>query len=192
MWVVISKKITVAVEAPSGKTNFSAVTDKDSIMKKNKPLDRIDREIISLLQKDGRISNTDMAKQIDVSEATVRTRLGRLIDEEIIQIVAVSNPLKLGFNVVGHLRIHVAAGQIEQVAAKLKTIQPLWFIVTTIGAATGIDAEFTVKSMEDLNDLVLNQVGKITGVQQVETTLTLDFIKRKYDWGTGLENCAGG
>ena len=160
-------------------------------MKKNKPLDRIDREIISLLQKDGRISNTDMAKQIDVSEATVRTRLSRLIDEEIIQIVAVSNPLKLGFNVVGHLRIHVAAGQIEQVAAQLKTIQPLWFIVTTIGAATGIDAEFTVESMEDLNELVLNQVGKIAGVQQVETTLTLDFIKRKYDWGTGLENGAG-
>nr|WP_320192198.1 Lrp/AsnC family transcriptional regulator [uncultured Desulfobacter sp.] len=157
-------------------------------MKKDRPLDRIDREIIKLLQKDGRISNTDMAKAIDVSEATVRTRLSRLINDEIIQIVAVSNPLKLGFNVVGHLRIHVEIGRIDQVAAQLKEIQALWFIVTTSGASTGIDAEFNVASMADLNELVINQVGKISGVTSVETTLTLDFVKRRYNWGTGFND----
>jgi Lrp/AsnC family transcriptional regulator for asnA, asnC and gidA len=157
-------------------------------MKKDKPLDRIDREIIKLLQKDGRISNTDMAKAIDVSEATVRTRLSRLIDDEIIQIVAVSNPLRLGFNVVGHLRIHVEIGRIDQVAEQLKQVQALWFIVKTSGASTGIDAEFNVESMADLNDLVLNQVGTVPGVTSVETTLTLDFVKRRYNWGTGFGN----
>ena len=156
--------------------------------KKKKPLDRIDREIIRLLQKDGRISNTDMAKEIDISEATVRTRLNRLIDTEILQIVAVSNPLKLGFNVVGHLRIAVEIDRIEQVAAELKKIQALWFIVITTGASTGIDAEFTVESMADLNELVINQVGSIQGVIKVETTLTLNFVKRRYDWGTGWDN----
>jgi Lrp/AsnC family transcriptional regulator for asnA, asnC and gidA len=157
-------------------------------MKKDKPLDRIDCEIIKLLQKDGRISNTDMAKTIDVSEATVRTRLSRLIDDEIIQIVAVSNPLRLGFNVVGHLRIHVEIGRIDQVAQQLKQIQALWFIVKTSGASTGIDAEFNVESMADLNDLVLNQVGTVPGVTSVETTLTLDFVKRRYNWGTGFDS----
>ncbi|MCG8552415.1 MAG: Lrp/AsnC family transcriptional regulator [Desulfobacterales bacterium] len=156
-------------------------------MKHAKPLDRIDREIIKLLQKDGRISNTDMARAIDVSEATVRTRLSRLIDDEIIQIVAVSNPLKLGFNVVGHLRVHVEIGRIDQVAEQLKQIKALWFIVKTSGASTGIDAEFNVESMADLNDLVLNQVGTISGVKSVETTLTLDFVKRRYNWGTGFD-----
>ena len=164
-------------------------------MKKNKPLDRpldrIDRGIIRLLQKDGRISNTDMAKEIDVSEATVRTRLSKLIEDEIIQIVAVSNPLKLGFNVVGHLRIHVEIAQVEQVAAQLKNIQALWFIVITVGASTGIDAEFNVESMADLNELVLTQVGNISGVQRVETTLTMDFVKRRYNWGTGLDSSVG-
>ena len=159
--------------------------------KKNKPLDRIDRAIIRLLQKDGRISNTDMAKEIDISEATVRTRLNRLIDNEIIQIVAVSNPMKLGFNVVGHLRIHVEIDRVEQVAAELKKIQAMWFIVITSGASTGIDAEFTVESMSDLNELVLTQVGGIPGVKHVETTLTLDFVKRRYDWGTGMDNGGG-
>ncbi len=159
--------------------------------KKNKPLDRIDSAIIRLLQKDGRISNTDMAKEIDISEATVRTRLNRLIDTEILQIVAVSNPLKLGFNVVGHLRIHVEIGDIEAVAEKLKKIQALWFIVITSGATTGLDAEFNVESMSDLNELVLNQVGRIPGVKKVETTLIMDFIKRRYDWGSGLDNGNG-
>lgn len=159
--------------------------------KKIRPLDRIDRKMIQLLQKDGRISNTDMAKEIEISEATVRTRLNRLIDNEIIQIVAVSNPLKLGFNVVGHLRIHVEIGEIEQVAAKLKRIKPLWFIVITSGATTGIDAEFNVESMSDLNELVLNQVGSIPGVKKVETTLIMDFVKRRYDWGSGLVNGNG-
>jgi Lrp/AsnC family transcriptional regulator for asnA, asnC and gidA len=129
-----------------------------------------------------------MAKAIDVSEATVRTRLSRLIDDEIIQIVAVSNPLRLGFNVVGHLRIHVEIGRIDQVAEQLKQVQALWFIVKTSGASTGIDAEFNVESMADLNDLVLNQVGTVPGVTSVETTLTLDFVKRRYNWGTGFGN----
>ena len=64
---------------------------------KKKILDQIDCQMIELLQKDGRISNTDIAKEIGLSEATVRTRLNRLIQEEFIQIVAVSNPIKLGF-----------------------------------------------------------------------------------------------
>ena len=60
---------------------------------KKKAIDAVDCQMIRLLQKDGRISNTEIAKRIGVSEATVRIRLNRLIKEEIIQIVAVSNPL---------------------------------------------------------------------------------------------------
>ena len=62
-------------------------------MGKRKIPDQIDCRMIELLQKDGRISNTDIAKKIGISEATVRTRLNRLIEEEYIQIVAVSNPM---------------------------------------------------------------------------------------------------
>ncbi len=154
--------------------------------KKNRTLDHIDCEIIRALQKNGRISNTEMAKQIDISEATVRTRLNRLIKNEIIQIVAVSNPLKLGFKIIGHLRIHVDTGKIEYAVTHLKRIKALWFIVITTGGNTGVDAEFAVKSMADLNDLLLTQISSIEGVTNIETTLTLDFVKRRYDWGTAL------
>jgi len=60
-------------------------------------IDTVDSQMIQLLQKDGRISNTAIAKKIGIAESTVRTRLKRLMDENIIQIVAMSNPFDLGF-----------------------------------------------------------------------------------------------
>lgn len=152
--------------------------------KQDKPLDRVDCEIISLLQKDGRISNIDIAKKINVSEGTVRSRLNRLITNEIIQIVAVSNPIKLGFTFVGHLRISVEPSAMERVAAALQNIDKLWFIVATAGGNTGIDAEFIAKDLDEFNERILNRIYAIEGVKKVETTLTIDFLKRRYDWGT--------
>lgn len=154
--------------------------------KKTRPLDRVDAEIISLLQKDGRISNTDIAKRVKVSEGTVRTRLNRLINNEIIQIVAVSNPIKLGFNILGHLRISVEAGKIDHVSRQLTEIEMLWFIVATAGGNTGIDAEFIARDLNEFNDLILSRINRIDGITNIQTTLTLDFLKRRYDWGAAI------
>ena len=152
---------------------------------KKKVLDQIDCRMIELLQKDGRISNTDLAKEIGISEATVRTRLNRLINEEYIQIVAVSNPIKLGFKIVGNIRIHVEIKKMEKIIRELKKLKPLWFIVQTTGG-TGIDTEFVVKSLDELNELIFEKINKIDGVVRTETTLFLKYLKRHYDWGTAL------
>ena len=92
-------------------------------------LDPVDCEMIALLQKDGRIPNTEIAKKLGISEATVRTRLNRLIAEEYIQIVAVSNPIKLGFRITGSITIRVDIKQMGAVIRELKKIEALWFIV---------------------------------------------------------------
>jgi Lrp/AsnC family transcriptional regulator for asnA, asnC and gidA len=153
---------------------------------RKKTIDAVDCRMIELLQKDGRISNTEIAKTIGISEATVRTRLQRLIQEEYIQIVAVSNPLKLGFEVVGTIRIHVDIKKMDRIIRELKTIKALWHIVQTTGG-TGIDTEFVLKSLDELRDLILEKINRIEGVLRTETTLFLDYIKRQYDWGTALE-----
>ena len=150
--------------------------------KKKKMLDQIDCRMIELLQKDGRISNTDIAKQIGISEATVRSRLNRLINEEYIQIVAVSNPMKLGFDIVGNIRIEVDIKKMTKIIRELKKLKALWFIVQTTGG-TGIDTEFVVKSLDELNDLIFEKINKIDGIIRAETTLFLKYIKRRYDWG---------
>jgi len=153
---------------------------------RKKTIDAVDCRMIELLQKDGRISHTEIAKSIGISEATVRTRLQRLIQEEYIQIVAVSNPLKLGYEVVGTIRIHVDIKKMDRIIRELKTIKALWHIVQTTGG-TGIDTEFVLKSLDELNRLIFDQINRIDGVLRTETTLFLNYIKREYDWGTALE-----
>ena len=161
-------------------------------MKKNngqnrrKSIDPIDCRMIELLQKDGRVSNTEIAKTIGISEATVRTRLQRLIQEEYIQIVAVSNPFKLGFKVVGMIRIHVEIKKMDKIIQELKSIKSLWHIVQTTGG-TGIDTEFVLKSLDELNVLIFEKINRIDGVLHTETTLFLNYLKRQYAWGTALE-----
>ncbi len=153
---------------------------------RRRTIDPLDCRMIQLLQKDGRISHTEIAKTIGISEATVRTRLQRLIREEFIQIVAVSNPLKLGFEVVGTIRIHVDIKKMDRIVRELKNISALWHIVQTTGG-TGIDAEFVLKDLDGLRDLIYEKINRIDGVQRTETTLFLNYIKRQYDWGTALE-----
>jgi Lrp/AsnC family transcriptional regulator for asnA, asnC and gidA len=162
------------------------IMKRNNASNKKKMLDQIDCQMIELLQKDGRISNTDIAKKIGLSEATVRTRLNRLIQEEFIQIVAVSNPIKLGFKIVGNIRIHVEIKKMEKIIKELKKLKPLWFIVQTTGG-TGIDTEFVVKSLDELNELIFDKINKIDGIVRTDTSLFLNYIKRQYDWGTALD-----
>lgn len=149
-------------------------------------IDEIDANIIAILQKDGRASNTDIAKLLDISEATVRGRVKRLSEDEIIQIVAVSNPLKLGFEITGDLYITVDMKKMEHVISELRNFRELWYIVATTGRFN-INAEFVVKDLEELNDLVYNRLSHIDGVEQVETSVIMKYIKRRYDFGTPLE-----
>lgn len=167
--------------------------ERGELMQKNnnsrsekKKIDRIDCQMIELLQKDGRISNIDIAKKIGMSEATVRTRLNRLINEGYIQIVAVSNPLKLGFNSVGFMRINVDIRKIEHITRELSKLKSIWFIVHATGSAD-IYTEFVAKSADELNDILFEKIYKIDGVQRTNTSMILKYIKRRYDWGTAIE-----
>jgi Lrp/AsnC family transcriptional regulator for asnA, asnC and gidA len=152
---------------------------------RKKEIDHVDADMIQLLQKDGRLSNIEIAKKVGISETTVRNRLKRLIEDEYIQIVAVSNPFKLGFEVAGDLYIDVEMKQIENVIKELKHIKELWYIVITTGD-TNINAEFIVKTREDLNDLIFNKISKIDGVIRTQVSVIMKFEKRKYDFGTAL------
>ncbi len=152
--------------------------------KKKRKLDHIDSEMIRLLQKDGRIPNTEIAKIIGISEATVRSRLNRLIDEGFLQIVAVSNPFKIGFEIVGIIRINVDIKKIESISTELEKMDEVWFI-THVTGGSDIYTEFVARSLDELNDLIYRKINLIDGVIRTETSLILNYIKRRYDWGTG-------
>jgi len=83
----------------------------------------------------------------------VRNRLNRLIKEEYIQVIAVSNPVKLEFGIVGILKINVDSKKIDNVTEELNKIPEIWYIVHVTGESD-IYAEFNTKSIDDLNNLI--------------------------------------
>lgn len=152
-------------------------------------IDELDAKIISILQRDGRMSNTDIARMLDISESTVRSRVKRLTEDEIIQIVAVSNPLKLGFEITGDLYITVDMKKMGSVIEKLGEFRELWYIVATTGRSN-INTEFIVKNLSELHDLVYNRLSRVDGIEHIETSIIMKYIKRRYDFGTPFEEPA--
>lgn len=157
---------------------------KNSVQKNR--LDQQDCKLIRLLQVDGRMSNTALAQEMNVSEYTVRTRLKRLLDEKIIEIVAVSEPAKLGFDIFGNLKIKVELKKADQVLEKLKKVDAfIWVALYTGG--TDIDADFIVRSMAEFHDLIFKKVSKIDGILSTETSLMVELVKDKHEWGTAWD-----
>ncbi len=152
---------------------------------KNRP-DHLDCKMIHLLQKDGRMSNKEIARRLDVSEYTVRTRLKRLLDSGIIRITAVSNPIDLGFEVSGNLKIRIELRKAESVLEELAAIDELIWVALTTGG-TDVDVDFAVRSLKEFQDLIFNKISKIDGVLSTETSLMVDLIKEKTDYGTAWD-----
>ncbi len=145
-------------------------------------LDTIDREIISLLQQDGRRPYGTIATEVGLSEAGVRRRVQRLRDLGVMQIVAITDPLQLGFGreaLVG-IRVH---GDVRQVAEKVAAIDEANYVVMTAGSFDLI-AEVIAVDDDALLHLLNDSIRSIPGVTEVETFVYLKLSKQTYNWGT--------
>ena len=144
-------------------------------------LDATDLAIIGLLQKDGRMPSSEIAKKSGVSEATVRYRLKKLIDGGFIQIVAVGNPFMLGFGIAANISLFTDSHRIEEIIAKLIKIDRLSYIAQIIGDRT-IELETFVESIEEMHKL-LSEIEAIEGINRIETSFIRRIIRERYDWG---------
>lgn len=151
-------------------------------------IDPVDSKIVRLLQRNGRLPNTEIAKKTGVSESTVRNRLNRLIKKGFVSITAIGNPHQLGFDVIGNFTITIDHKKTDQVIDALNRIPDLWYIVHTVGAADFF-VEFSVKSLKDL-DRLLSDIHRIEGILQVNTSLLRKTVRASYGWwpaGSGSE-----
>ena len=144
-------------------------------------LDATAKRIIELLQGDGRLSYSAIAKEVGLSEAAVRHRVQRLIESGVMQIVAVTDALQMGFARQAMLGIKVS-GRVQEVAAKLAEIDQLDYIVITTGRFD-ILAEVVAESDDELLDIVSRRVCDIEGVTNTETFVYLRLQKQTYAWG---------
>jgi len=145
-------------------------------------IDDVDSKIIHFLKKNGRTPNTELAKKLKISETAIRKRLKRLFDTELIQVVAIVNHHKIGYEIEGNIKIKIDTKKTEQVIRELEVIDAVWYIALLTGAAD-FDVEFSVKSQGDLKGL-LADINNIDGVITVEPSFRLQLVKNRYDWET--------
>jgi Lrp/AsnC family transcriptional regulator for asnA, asnC and gidA len=145
-------------------------------------LDGINKQIIEHLQRDGRMSYATLAKTIGLSEAAVRQRVQRLLDGGLMQIVAVTDPLTLGFARQAMVGIKIN-GDLRVVADALAAIPEVDYVVICAG---GYDllVELVCFDDEHLLDMLNDKIRKVDGVAFTETFMYLKLAKQTYAWGT--------
>ena len=145
-------------------------------------LDGPNRAIIEALQRDGRQPYGAIAEKVGLSEAAVRRRVQRLREAGIMQIVAVTDPLQLGFTRQAMVGISVD-GDVRQVAGKLSALNEVDYVVMCAGSFDLL-AEVVCEDDERLLQLLNDSVRTIPGVRATETFLYLKLAKQTYAWGT--------
>lgn len=145
-------------------------------------LDDINKQIIEHLQRDGRMSYAALAKIIGLSEAAVRQRVQRLLDGGLMQIVAVTDPLTLGFARQAMVGVKVS-GDLRSVADRLAAIPEVDYVVICAG---GYDllVELVCTDDEHLLDTLNDAIRSVPGVLGTETFMYLKLAKQTYAWGT--------
>jgi Lrp/AsnC family transcriptional regulator for asnA, asnC and gidA len=144
-------------------------------------LDDVSKAIIEQLQLDGRRSYAAIAKVVGLSEAAVRQRVQRLIDSGVMQVVAVTDPLELGFARQAMVGIR-AEGALEPIADKLKAMDEVEYVVITAGSFDLL-AEVLAESDDDLLRILSDRIRAIDGVKSTETFVYLKLVKQTYSWG---------
>jgi Lrp/AsnC family transcriptional regulator, regulator for asnA, asnC and gidA len=145
-------------------------------------LDDVSKAIIEQLQTDGRRSYAEIGKAIGLSEAAVRQRVQKLTESGVMQVVAVTDPMQLGFYRQAMIGVR-ATGDTTLVADALGRLRSVDYVVLTAGSFD-ILVEVVCESDEDLIALLNKEIRAIDGVQSTETFVYLKLVKQFYNWGT--------
>jgi Lrp/AsnC family transcriptional regulator, regulator for asnA, asnC and gidA len=144
-------------------------------------LDDIARTLIEMLQRDGRRSYASMAKTVGLSEAAVRQRVQRLVEAQVLQIVAVTDPTQVGFSRQAMIGVRVDGDPTEPLDA-LDALPEVEYIVITAGSFDLL-LEVVCEDDDHLLDLI-RRIRRVPGVTTTESFLYLKLLRQRYDWGT--------
>ncbi len=145
-------------------------------------LDDISKRIVELLQEDGRRPYAEIAREVGLSEAAARQRVQRMTEAGVIQIVAVTDPMQLGFRRMSMIGIRVS-GDPRTIAEELTTIPELAYVVVTLGTFD-ILVEAVCEDDEHLIELIATRIRTIPGIAHTESLLYAGLYKDLYNWGT--------
>ena len=145
-------------------------------------VDKTDKALIEALQVDGRRPYTKLAADVGLSEAAERQRVQRLIDSGVMQVVAVTDPLTLGFQRQAMVGI-TARGDLRELADQISRIPEVDYVVV-VGGSYDLLAEVVCEDDDHLFALVNDKIRTIPSVSKTETFNYLRLYKQTYAWGT--------
>jgi Lrp/AsnC family transcriptional regulator for asnA, asnC and gidA len=144
-------------------------------------LDELDRLILCTLQQDGRTPFTRIAKQANVSEATIRSRYHSLVEQGIARTVAVVDPAALGFEAPALIGVSVDTDKIEPVSKAITAFPEVSYLVMTLGS-WDLTVEVFCRDLGELTDFITRKLGTIPGVRTTETLMIAKSYKLSYCW----------
>ncbi|WP_236239746.1 Lrp/AsnC family transcriptional regulator [Streptomyces sp. CC228A] len=145
-------------------------------------VDAVSLAIIEQLQEDGRRPYAAIGKAVGLSEAAVRQRVQKLLDQGVMQIVAVTDPLTVGFRRQAMLGVNVE-GDVDPVADALAAMPECEYVVLTAGSFDLI-VEVVCEDDDHLLDVINKRIRTLPGVRSTESFVYLKLKKQTYMWGT--------
>ncbi len=145
-------------------------------------LDDLSKSIIEQLQQDGRRAYATIGKAVGLSEAAVRQRVQKLQESGVIQIVAVTDPLTVGFSRQAMIGVR-CEGDVEPVAEELSAMAEVDYVVSTAGAFDLL-AEVVAEDDDQLLEIINKRIRAIAQVRSTESFVYLKLHKQTYTWGT--------
>ena len=149
------------------------------IVNQTSQTDEIDIQIINALQKDGRVAFAQIADQLHVSPGMIRLRYNRLIEEGYLKVVAITNPLRMGFKTMAMIGIRVDGSKLLDVAEKISKLEEVIYLVISSGRFD-LFAEVVCRDHEDLLRFITEKLSTIDGVRESESFLHLKIMKEVY------------
>ena len=141
--------------------------------------DEIDLQIIDALQKDGRVAFAQIAEQLNVSPGMIRLRYNRLIEQGYLKVVAITNPLRMGFTTMAMIGIRVDGSKLLNVAEKIARLDEVIYLVISSGRFD-LFAEVVCRDHADLLRFITEKLSTINGVRESESFMHLKIVKEVY------------
>ena len=142
-------------------------------------LDETDLKIIDSLRKDGRVAFSQIAEQLGVSPGMIRQRYSRLVDQGFLKVVAITNPLRMGYEAMAMIGIRAEGSKLLSVAEKISKLDEVIYMVISSGRFD-IFAEVVCRDHEDLLRFITEKLSTIDGVRESESFMHLKIMKEVY------------